>query len=228
MTSTAGAGKSLVEVLLRHQPTARPPYIPLLGDVVPAVAQIDVELFRHDGRAHARALADVGRAFSVDGLTVGWETDLDAALDSVLRLQSLCPDLALIGCLNNLAAPTVRAWCESGVSLLLVTADIFGSAEVSTATRVASFYDVPMILANNSHDPISISRELGLDGALVPDTTGDFSGIIGGGIAGDLKVSRIPRDRDFFWSLSGEVPVGTSPEALAALGQMLHETSGPS
>lgn len=219
------AGKALVGALLSGASAmARAPFVPVLGAVVPRIAQVDGESYVSDGRAHSRALAEVGRAMSVDALTVGVDAGLDAGLDAVQRLRSICPDLALVGCPGDLAPTTLRPWCETGVEALIVKAVTGEEARLKMAGRIAAFYKMPVIVMTGDDDGAELASGCGLSGAIVMQPTSDMSGIVGGGISVALEWTLAPRNHDFFWSLAGEVPADANPEDLVTLGRAIaHE-----
>lgn len=215
------SGRALISAMFAGTNGERPPFVPVLGAVVPVIAQVDPGAYIRDGRVHSRALAELGRAMSADALTVGFGTDLEAGLDAVGRLRSTCPDLALVGCPGDLTPATIRPWCETGVEVLIVKASIDDQPRLKMAGRIAAFYGIPVLVMTGEDEGAEVAERCGLAGAIVADPKAGMPGVVGGGITWDLKTGDAPRGEGFFWSFKGEVPPETHPEALVALGREL-------
>lgn len=204
----------------------RPPYIPLLGAIVPRLAQVPEDRFAGDPTAHASALDEVATALAADVITVGLWTDPVVGTDVVRRLQPLLRGRGVAACLPALNPGHARAYCEAGAELLFLTdPDCSDPRPFRTVANIASFYKVPVLLTGGSDDPAATAMELGLDGAVVDRPTGSEPGIIGGGLDLDRDAGGLepPRATSFFWTFEGEVPPDASAEELVALGRRLHD-----
>jgi hypothetical protein len=209
--------------------SARPPYIPLLGEIALILGQVDEQAFCTDPQAQAVALAQTATALLADAITVGYHTDPQVGTSVVTRVRPLVAGRAVVACLAEADVAGVRAYCEAGVDMvLLVSPDRSRVGKFRTIANACHYYSLPVLLVDPSvDDGGAVATELGLDGAVLADPVGANAEIVGGGLSADSAASGAapapPRQTRFFWSFAGEVPVGLSPEKLASIGRLLTE-----
>jgi hypothetical protein len=218
------AAGAQVEALVSGAETAQPPYVPLLGDVVPRLAGTGAEVLAADPQAHARALIEVATALGADVITVGMLCEPALGADVLGRIEPLLAGRGVAACLAAPDPAAVRAYCEAGAQLLfLVDPDLSVPRPFKTVANVAGFYKVPVPLVG-APDGAARAAELGLQGAVVAAPSGAEPGIVGGGLDPSLPAGepRPPRRERFFWSFPGAVPSDAVAEDLADLGRRLH------
>lgn len=207
----------------------RPPWIPLLGTAAAELARVDPETFVTHAHSHATALLHAAGLLHADVITVGLGTHPAVGADAARRLQPVLAGRGVAGCLAGADVAAARAYCEAGAGMVLIVSPDHRSSpgRFRTLAGVCAFYQALAILvAPDLDNGVAVAAGLGLHGAVVPVPRGDEPGVIGGGVPSDLHLPGVPpRSNGFFWALPGEIPPGTGPEVLDALGR--HLTGAP-
>ncbi len=219
-------GQQLLVELCAGRAPARPPYIPVLGRVACALAQVDEEAFIGHAQTQAAALAETAAALRVDAVTVGMRTDPAIGVSVVERIRPMLGGRGIVACLEEPSVAAARAYGEAAVDMIfLVEADLSEPSKLRAFANVCSFYQIPVILAAaDPADGAHRAEELRLQGAIVPSPRPDDPGLVGGGLSTASLEGAIPdppRLERFFWSFPGEIDDQESPEALARLGSVL-------